>query len=343
MKKSSFNFLFFIFFFSVLSIFTSCKADKRAAKPQKEKIVIGFSIDTLIVERWRQDCDIFINTARKKGAEVIIKDAFNSVQEQIKQIEELIAQNVDVLVIVPKEAKSLTAVLDKAKSKKIPVISYDRRICDADIDLYMSVDSKKVGNLMADAIINQKTEGGIWCILGPEQDNNMLLVAKGVQETLKGSKISVEYNYFTPDWNYDLAYKKMDHLLNQRLVPTAVICGNDAIAENVLRAIGEHRLGNNIPVVAQDAEILACRRVAQGIQAATVYKPISKLAQIAAEYACFLAKDSNYLREAKISDKIDNGYMEVPSIFLEPVLVTQENLKKTVVDSGFHTYQEIYR
>lgn len=328
-----------------LSILSSCSRKNTVVNTSSsERPVIGFSIDTLIVERWRKDCGIFVETARKNSADVIIQDAANSVEEQIRQIEALISKKVDVLVIVPKETESLSAVLDKAKSKKIPVISYDRLIRGSDIDLYVSVDSKEVGRLMAEAMLSVQKTGGYWCLLGPEEDYNMILADWGIREVLSRNGISVDLKYFTPDWNYDLAYQKMNALLDNNLLPSAVICGNDAVAENVLRSISEHRLGKKIPVVGQDAEVLACRRVAQGVQTATVYKPISELAEIAADYACRIAANpDSWLDSSEITDTLDNGVKQVPALLLKPVLVTKENLKETVIDSKFHTYEEIYR
>lgn len=324
-------------------LLTSCRNIRKNSTEIQKKLKIGFSIDTLIVERWSQDCDVFISTAKEHGAEVLIQDAANSVSEQLKQIDYLIDQKVDVLVIIPKEADSLKDVLQKAKSHGIPVISYDRLITNSEVDLYISVDCNKVGALMAQTLLSVQPEGGYWCILGSEYDNNMTLLTKGIHEMLSGTHVTVDVEYFTPDWNYDLAYRKMNSLLNDNLVPSAVICGNDSIAENVLRSISEHKLGKDIPVVGQDAEVLACRRIADGIQTGTIYKPITELAIKAAECACILAEKKNVEDLAEINSSFDNGIKNVPAILLEPVAVTKSNLTEVVVDSGFHTAGEIYR
>lgn len=331
-----------IFILITVLFLISCK-NKKVLQDQYSEIKIGFSIDTLIVERWSQDCDVFISTAKEHGAEVLIQDAANSVSEQIKQIDYLIDQKVDVLVIIPKEADSLKEVLQKAKSHGIPVVSYDRLIMNSEVDLYVSVDCSKVGALMGQTLLEVQPEGGYWSILGSEHDNNMKLLTKGLHEVLSGTSVTVDVEYFTPDWNYDLAYEKMNWLLDENLVPSAVICGNDSIAENVLRSISEHKLGKNIPVVGQDAEVLACRRIADGIQTGTIYKPITDLAIKAAECACFIAEKKSVMDLAEINSSFDNGLKQVPSILLEPVAVTKNNLSEVVVDSGFHSASEIFR
>lgn len=330
----------------ICSLFVSChkRSDGRSVKYDSNgEFKIGLSIDTLIIERWKQDCDVFTSTAKNYGVSVIVQDASNSVQEQIRQLEYLIDQKVDALVVIPKEADSLSEVIGKAKAKNIPVISYDRLIRNADVDLYITVDCEKVGQLMAESLLSVQKAGYWWCIYGSEADYNMTLVDSGVLKGIEKAPVTITTRYFTPDWNYDLSYQQVNGMLNQGLVPTAVVCGNDAIAEVVIRAISEHKLGTYIPVVGQDADLLACRRIADGVQTATVYKPISELAYKAAECACLLASGNGADFLADVNDHISNGSKKVPSILLDPVLVTKENLEEVVVKSGFHTAGEIFK
>ncbi len=334
---------------AVLFIFTvilwGCKKNesKTTDDAVNESITIGFSIDTFVIERWRRDCDVFIASAKENGAQVIVQNAGNSIEEQIKQIEYLIERNVNVLVIVPKDAYSLTEVVKKARSKNIPVISYDRLICNADISLYISINSRSVGYVMTQALLELQPLGGYYCIYGAKEDFNMSLIDNGVRDALDGEQVTINGIFYTDDWNYDLSYKKMNELLDNGNIPDAVICGNDAIAESVIRSLSEHRLGNSIPVAGQDADIAACRRIAAGTQAVTVYKPITELARIAAEYACSLAKLEVPDNLSGVAEKIDNEYKKVPVVWLEPLLVTADTLKEVVIDSGFHTEQEILR
>lgn len=343
MRKLFFvSFLFFSIFILSCEKRVSNKNQNSSDFEYNSKIKIGLSIDTLIIERWRRDCEVFISKAKELDASIIVQNAANSVSEQIRQINYLIDQNVDVLVIVPKEATSLSDVIKKAKSKGIPVISYDRLIRDADIDLYISVNSQTVGKFMAESVKKYISSGGCFCIYGSPDDYNMLLVDKGVHDVFAGTKISCDFKYFTQDWNYDLAYSKMNELIANNLIPDAIICGNDAIAECVIRSLSEFLPGNKIPVVGQDADVLACRRILSGTQKSTVYKPIELLAEKSAEYACKLAQNKN-LSYLESFDKIDNGFKDVPVLWLEPVSVNAENLEKVIVDSGFHTKFEVFR
>ncbi len=304
------------------------------------RITIGFSIDTFIIERWRRDCDVFMSYAKANGADVIVENAGNDEQTQIAQIRYLIDRNVNVLVIVPKNSESLTDVLQKAHAKGIPVLSYDRLIQNADVSAYMTVDSRAVGYMLGETAAKTTHGGLFFCIYGPTEDYNMLLMDKGVQEAMDmpGNML---LRYFTPEWNYDLSYARMRSFLDSGAVPEAVICGNDAIAETVLRVLSEYRL-SDIPVCGQDADIAACRRIVNGTQFATVYKPITELAQKAAEAACVLAERKTLSDYEPVDDYIYNGAVNVPVIWLKPQLVTKDNIDEVVISGGFHNRNEIY-
>lgn len=331
--------------FSLLLI--SCKKNNTTTletnKIAEKQITIGLSIDTLAIERWIRDCDVFLNTAKELGAHVIVQNAGNSIEEQEKQIKYLIDKNVDSLVILPKKADSLKDVIQKAKSKNIPVISYDRLILNANIDAYITVNSERVGEYMAMTLSQIQPQGNYFCIYGPEEDYNMTLIDRGVQSALKGKPINISVTYHTDSWNYDLSYQKMSDLLKSNLIPDAIICGNDAVAGSVIKALSEYQLAKKIPISGQDADISACQNIVEGKQTMTVYKPITELAKKTAEYAYKLATGNKINEMTQNTQTINNGLIDVPVIWLEPSIVTKDNIDDIVIKSGFHTHGEVYR
>ena len=310
---------------------------------EKDHPSIGFSIDTLAIERWRRDCDIFLNTAKESGTEVIVQNAGNSIDEQIKQIQYLIKRKVKVIVIVAKNAESLTDVIKSAKSHNIKVISYDRLILNSDIDLYLSIDSQKVGEYMASTMMTMRPVGTWYCIFGPQEDYNMTLIRQGIEKVISGKPVSIGYIYYTDGWNYDLSYRKMIELLQANMVPDAVLCGNDALANSVIQAISEMRPTKHITVAGQDADIAACQNIVEGRQAITIYKPITELARKAADCAAKMAEGIPVEKIVDVSQTINNRYGDIPVIWLEPVAVTKENINEIVIKSDYHTYNEVYR
>ena len=148
-------------------------------------IRIGLSIGTMLEERWQRDRDIFIAKSRELGAEVLFQNANNDSAEQIEQVSFLLDQDIDVLVIVPDDADKAAAAVEMAHKKGIPVLSYDRLVRKASVDLYISFDSVKVGQLMAEAMLKAAPKGNYVILNGSESDNNSLLLNQGFKSVLK--------------------------------------------------------------------------------------------------------------------------------------------------------------
>ena len=329
-------------------LFVSCReknsvsTDVTADLSNENKKVIGLSIDTLAIERWQRDLDIFINKAKELGADVIVQNAGNSCEEQSRQILYLYEKNVDCVVIVPKDAEKLVDVVARLKSKKISVISYDRLILNADIDLYLTIDSERVGELMAEGILNITDARKWFCMLGPREDFNMTLIKSGIDKVIKHENVYIGYTFYTDGWNYDLAYTGMVNILNEGNFPDAIICGNDAVANSVVKALNLYYSGSHIPICGQDADITSCQYIVKGIQDFTIYKPISKLAETAAEYAVELANGGHPEIPASQHRTINNGYAEISGLWLDPIRVDKSNIDEVIINSGFHSYSAVY-
>ena len=335
-----------LFIFLCITFF-ACKkqnqpATEKKATPAPEKhITIGFSIDTLAIERWQRDMDVFINKAKELGADVIVQNSGNSIEEQNRQLLYLMNRT-DAIVVLPKDAASITETVQKIRAKGIPVISYDRLTLNADINLYITIDSEKVGEAMALEMIRQTSGTNWYCILGPKEDYNMTLINDGITRIVRNSNVKINHVFYTDNWNYDLSYQEMVRILKSDVFPDAIICGNDAVAASVIQAISRYYPDIYIPVCGQDADIAACQYIVQGKQAFTIYKPIIKLAELAAEFAVKLAKNEEIPEGNYRKSFINNGYADIPTIWLDPTYVDKYNLDKVVIDSGFHNKTSIY-
>lgn len=331
------------------ALFLSCKKQDTTAvirqpSPAPAKsVTIGFSIDTLAIERWQRDMDVFINKVKEMGADVIVQNAGNSIEEQNRQLMYLLERNVGAVVVLPKKADAITESVQKLRAKGIPVICYDRLALNADINLYLTIDSEKVGEQMAQEMLRH-TKGLNWyCILGPEEDYNMTLIMDGVTRILRTSSVHLNHIFYTDGWNYDLSYQEMVRILKTDIFPDAIICGNDALAASVIDAINRYYPDTHIPVCGQDADISACQYIVQGKQDFTIYKPIIQLAEVAAEYAVKLARHEEITENRFRVSPINNGYSDIPTIWLEPTYVDKYNMDKVIIDSGFHSAASVYK
>jgi D-xylose transport system substrate-binding protein len=309
-----------------------------------DKIVIGFSLDTLQEERWQKDRDLFMAAAEKLGAEVKVQAANSDDAKQIAQAENLISQGVDILVVVPHNAEATAAIVEKAHAAGIKVLAYDRLIKNSDVDLYVSFDNERVGEMQAEAITKLVPKGKYVYIGGSDTDNNAILFKKGafnvLQPLIDKGDIEVVYEQYTKDWNPANALANMENALtaNNNKVD-AVIAANDGTAGGVIQALTAQGLQSKVAVSGQDAELAAAQRIVEGTQSMTVYKPIKSLAEKSAELAVKLAKGE----DVGADKKINNGKIDVPSILLDPIAVDKSNIDATLVADGFHKKEDIYK
>ncbi|MCQ4086552.1 D-xylose ABC transporter substrate-binding protein [Saccharibacillus sp. JS10] len=320
------------------------EADPSVISGSEKPIVIGFTMDTLLEERWKKDRDLFVAAAEKQGATVIVKSANGDDARQIAQAETMISQGVDVLVIVPHNAEASAAIVSKAHKAGIKVLSYDRLVTNADVDLYVSFDNFEVGHLQSQAMMKLVPKGNYVYIGGADTDNNARQFKKGAFDVLQSSidrgDIRVVYDQWSKDWKQVYALSNMREALraNGKKGIDAVIAANDATAGSVIEVLQEQGLAGEIPVAGQDADLAAIRRIVAGTQTMTVYKPIGRLAEQTAELAIKLAKGEN----PQTTRRVNNGKIEVPSVLLQPIGVNASNIDETVIADGFHTREEVY-
>lgn len=312
-----------------------------AADNAEDRISIGMSFDSFVIERWQRDRDIFVSAAKELGAEVNVQNANGDVEQQKNQIDYFIGKGVDVIVIISIDGAALTESVKKAKNAGIRVIAYDRIINDADVDLYISFDNEKVGIMMGEALVKEGIDGkNVLMLGGSPTDHNVTMVETGFRQLMSAHNVSILDSIHAEGWRAELA---ADYVYaNPEIVSRAdaIMCGNDDLATQVVRALSEKRMAGDILVVGQDADLAACQRIVEGTQLMTVYKPVEKLATRAAKEAVSLAREGKL--SADDSVQITNGRYTIPYIGLEPVAVNKENMDEVIIDSGFHLKEDVY-
>jgi D-xylose transport system substrate-binding protein len=279
--------------------------------------------------------------------EIIYSNADQDAAQQQQQTEAAITQGAEVLVLDPVDAAAAGPLVTRAKSQDIPVISYDRLITDADIDYYISFDNEKVGQLQGESLVQKLEEDGaqgdIVMINGAPTDNNATLFKKGAHSVIDDSPFNVAREYDTPDWSPDRAQQEMEQAITALGKDgfVGVYAANDGTAGGAIAAMKGNGIDpKTIPTTGQDAELAAIQRILTGEQYMTVYKAIKPEAEAAAELAVALVRGEEP-PAGLVNDQVPNGMKDVPSVLLEPVAVTKENIQDTIVKDEFYPVDEI--
>ena len=302
---------------------------------------IAASWKTFQEERWKTDDAAIKKIVAAAGDTYISTDAQGSAAKQATDIEGLIAQKVDVILVVAYDSDAILPSIKAANDAGVKMIAYDVQFEDPN-SLYITFDNIGVGRMMAKEILKAKPEGNYAFIKGDKGDPNATFLFSGITEVLKpamdAGKIKNVCETFTDGWKPDNAQKNMEQCLTkQNNKVDAVVAENDGMASGVVSALKAQGLDGQVPVSGQDGDLAAINRVALGTQTVSVWKDSRVLGKAAAEAAIAIA-DGKKIADLPGVAKFNKGKkgVEMNSILLPPDPITKANLGD-VIDTGWIT------
>ena len=335
---------------SLFAIFVLGACEKRAESNTAGRsaksggpVRIGFSMDTLKEERWQRDKALVEQHCKEVGAicEVLVADGNDATQ--VNQAESFLTKGVDVLIVAPHNGQIAASIVEAAHKQNVPVISYDRLIRNADVDLYVSHQVVKIGQMQAQYALKNQPTGNYVLIGGSPTDNNALLLRDGQMEILKPAidkgDIKIISDQFAKEWKAEEALRiTEDALTKTNNNIQAIVASNDGTAGGAVAALPPQLVGK-VLVTGQDAALDAVQSIVEGKQTMTIYKPIQPLAFAAVDAAIKLAKGE----KVDTKDKINNGKIDVPALLFEPMILDKTNVMQTVIKDGYHKLEDVYK
>lgn len=317
---------------------------QRKKKGPNETVRIGLAMDTLKEERWQRDKELVEKRAKELGAEVNVQVANSNDSEQIKQAENMLTQGIDVLIVIPHNGEVAASIVEAAHRQGVPVIAYDRLIKNSDVDLYISHQIVKMGEMQAQYLLDHvgKKPANFVIVGGSPTDNNAKLLHEGQMNVLKPAvergDVKIVTDQYATEWQASAALNIVENALTQsKNQVDAVVASNDGTARGAIQALKGQNLAGKVLVSGQDADLASIKLIVAGEQTMTIYKSIQPLAYGAVEAAVKLARGE----AVSTTDTIDNNFKKVPSILLEPVAVDKNNWMDTVVKDGYHKLADI--
>jgi len=280
--------------------------------------------------------------------EVIYFNAGGDAEKQQSQGEAALTKGADVMVLDPMDSKSAAAIAERANSQDIPVVSYDRLIENAEVDAYISFDNEKVGELQGETLAKKLKEDGhpdgpIIKINGDPADPNAALFKAGSNKAFEAAGVKVAKEYDTPGWTAENAQREAQQAITALGNDGfwGIYAANDDTGGGAIAALkGAGINPAERPVTGQDATVAGLQRILAGQQYMTIYKAIPPQAQISAEIAIALAEGEEVPQD-KVTEEVNNGKADVPGVLLEPIAVTKDNIKDTVIKDGFVQASEL--
>jgi putative multiple sugar transport system substrate-binding protein len=331
---------------------TGCSSDSGRGSDSGAAAEAGFAADSLIgvalpdktSENWVLAGGLFEDGLKAAGfkGDVQYAGASNAVADQQQQISTMVTNGAKVIIIGAKDGAQLGTQVTEARDAGAIVIAYDRLIQNTDaVDYYVAFDNFKVGQLQGQALLDglaakfpDKKTYNIELFSGSSDDANAPVFFNGAMDILQpkiddGTLVVVSgqtdiKQTATDGWKPENAQKRMDTIMQgsyQGTTVDGVLSPNDTLARAIITSVQDAGQADLPIVTGQDSEAASIPLIMSGQQYSTIYKDTRELVKTAIEMASTLQKGD---KPDTTADE-DNGNVKVPTLYLDPVIVTKEN------------------
>ncbi len=299
--------------------------------------------DTKSSVRWESADRPALEAAfEEAGVEYDIQNAEGSADTMAQIADGMVASGVTVLAIVNLDSDSGAAIQEKAATQGVATIDYDRLTLGGSAEYYVSFDNTKVGELQGQGLADclGEEEANIIYLNGSPTDNNATLFSEGAHSVLDEISTYTEVGeQAVPDWDNDQAVTIFEQLYTQADGDVqGVYAANDGLGGSAISILEKNGAAGEVPVTGQDATVEGLQNILAGTQCMTVYKSATQEAAALAEVAIALAKGEEAETNGTTEDV--DGDRQVPSVLLDPVSITIDNVQD-VIDDGGQTAEDV--
>lgn len=318
---------------------------------------VGIAMPTKSSERWIHDGNNVKMGLEQLGYKVDLQYAEDNIDEQIAQVENMLTKGVDALVIASIDGSTLTNVLKHAKEQGVVIIAYDRLLVNSpDVDYFATFDSIAIGELQATSLLT-----GLGVLDGATGPFNVELFAGSLDDSNSPLYFDGALNILQPyiesgvlvipsgqtmlnqcaieGWDSLKAQARMDNLISGNYsggeILNGVLSPYDGLSIGILSALKAVGYGSGnmmMPkVTGQDCEVTSVKSIIAGEQYSSIFNNTASLAKVAVELTTqALAKGI-----ADTNSVYNNGAIDVPAKAISAIIITLDNYKSELVDSGY--------
>lgn len=347
---------------------TATTAPVASQAPAKAGSVdVGVVLPTKDEPRWLQDEARFRDVIGQTSYKVDVLFSQGSSATEKTNVETLISKGIKALIICPQDATAAAATVEEAKAAGVTVISYDRLITQTDkVDFYVTFDSVAVGKAQGQYLIDNAgtaKNNPLYLYAGAATDNNAFLFFQGAWSVLqpkiadgtfviKNSSEAVALQtkaeltrdeeakiigQVTTNWDFNAAKSKAESDMTAAQAADKGTCfilaPNDGTARAIADVFGADKDVTKYFITGQDAEVASVQYVIDGKQSMTVFKDTRTLAKDAMDMAISVIQGKTPATDATYN----NGVKDVAAKQTPIIVVTKDNVKSALIDSGYYT------
>ena len=273
---------------------------------------IGFAVSTLSNPFFVTMKESGEARAKELGLKMITLDAQDSPEKQVSQVEDIIAQGVDVIILNPVDSDAIVTAVMEANKASIPVITVTRPSNGGAVAQHLDIDNVQAGQMIAQELVKVLNGKGRVAILegipgapsAQQRQEGFLAVLKDYPDIEVVSSLTANYSR-------EEGSKVMEDVLQANPELDAVYAHNDEMALGAIRAIAAAGRTKEIKVFGIDGTDDAIQAIKNGEMVATVrQQPALQMAK---------AVESAY--------KIINGETVEPLVMVPLLLVTKDNVE----------------
>ncbi|MGN0305475.1 MAG: substrate-binding domain-containing protein [Lachnospiraceae bacterium] len=345
-------------------------AEEKPAGGGAEGVQVGIVLPTKDEPRWLQDQAQFEKILGDAGFTNQVLFSQGSSATEKTNVETLISQGISVLIICAQDGSAAAAAVEEAKAAGVTVIAYDRLITGTDaVDYYVTFDSVAVGQAQGQYLIDNAPAGsgiplylyagaatdnnaflffeGAWKVLQPKVADGTFVIANSSEAVALQDKAELTRDeqakiigQVTTDWDFNVAKSKAEAHLTAAGADlkgdVLVLAPNDGTARSIADVFTSDKDITSYSITGQDSEKASVQYVIDGKQSMTVFKDTRTLAADSVAMAVSVlngetpATDTTYNNEAK----------DVPAKQTDIIVVTKDNVKAALIDSGYYEASE---
>lgn len=294
-------------------------------KMKGQKLKVGFSQYTLAAPYFAELVASAKREAEKQGIDFVAVDAQDDMNKQLANVEDLLAKNIDILLMNPKDPKGAIPAVKAAQKAGVPVIILDSSI-DPSAPVVTTIQSNNLenGKLVGEWIANQMKgkqikaavlSGAAGNPVGQARRDGVFIgIIEGQLRNGGTSSLNLVAQGWG-NWGETGGQKAMEDILVAHKDINLLITENDSMALGAMKAIKEAKLENQILIAA----------------AADGQKEAIKLIQDGTQYGATGSNNPAVIGKMgiEIALKIAKGETEFQKItFTPPLVITKENASK---------------